>query len=357
MSRLVDDQSSLQPDVIMGIEKPLQIALFYDGFEMKARDGLVGKLYSDSRRALRYLYRSLRRRQVHTGFYTAFRGLAASLRAEGVRVRINDFSYARAHPDQPIGVAGYLSVLEHVDLPNPMIFGPGDYGSGEIAQSLARNPKIKFLTQPSDWAVKYNERWVGNKGAVYFAGIDTAAWPDLRNDVKSIDFLIYDKIHWHRSELEEAVLARCISELNSRGMSFCILRYGSHHIDDFRKALSKSKSMLFLCQHETQGLAYQEAMSSGVPILAWDEGKLVDPISLASAPPGLSVSSVPYFDERCGLTFQLPNFPETLDKFLSMQSEFDPRRYVTENISLNCSGKAYLRLFKKAGLKEIGSKT
>jgi hypothetical protein len=35
--------------------------------------------------------------------------------------------------------------------------------------------------------------------------------------------------------------------------------------------------MLFLCEHETRGLAYQEALASNVPILAWDTGFWLDP--------------------------------------------------------------------------------
>ena len=30
--------------------------------------------------------------------------------------------------------------------------------------------------------------------------------------------------------------------------------------------------MIFLCEHETQGIAYQQALSRNVPILAWDRG-------------------------------------------------------------------------------------
>ena len=35
--------------------------------------------------------------------------------------------------------------------------------------------------------------------------------------------------------------------------------------------------MIFLVEHETQGIAYQEAMACDVPILAWDQGNWLDP--------------------------------------------------------------------------------
>jgi hypothetical protein len=78
------------------------------------------------------------------------------------------------------------------------------------------------------------------------------------------------------------------------------LRYGAHHLGQFRNALSRAHAMIFLCEHETQGIAYQEAMASNVPVLALDEGVLVDPEQKRFARSDLRVSSVPYFDATCG---------------------------------------------------------
>ena len=328
--------------------KPSTIALFYDGFEMKADEGLVGQTLSNARRIARYSYRTLRRTQVHTGFYTAFLGLAASLRANGVRVRINDFGYARAHPDEPIGLAGYPSVIRKVDLPNPVIFGPGDYGPGDNALRVAAQPQMKIMTQPCDWAVEFNRRWIGDKGASYFAGIDTDKWPDLSDHPKSIDFLVYDKIRWYRDPRVETVLGRCLAELDRRGLTYTVVRYGHHHVSELRAGLAQARAMLFLCEHETQGIAYQEALSSNVPVLAWDDGVLVDPISAAMAPPGLSVSSVPYFDDRCGKTFEIDAFETVLPEFLADLPTYRPREYVIETLSLKKSGERYLELYDLA---------
>lgn len=332
----------------MSADTPSTIALFYDGYEMKAADGMVGAAYSNARRGLRYAYRTLRQRQVHTGFYTAFRGLVSSLTSAGVRVRVNDFAYARAHPHDPIGIAGYPSVLHKVNLPNPIIFGPGDYGMGDAAVRLAQDPKVKFLTQPCDWAVELNRQWVGDKGASYFAGIDTTAWPDLSRHSKTHDFIVYDKIRWHRAERTTSILGACLRELDKRNLSYRVLRYGDHHISDFKAGLADARALLFLCEHETQGLAYQEAMSSGVPVLAWDEGVAVDPAILAVASDDLRVSSVPYFDARCGIRFRIADFEQALTDFQLRQGTFEPRQYVLDSLSLGRSAEAYLSLYRAA---------
>lgn len=326
----------------------LKIALFYDGFERTAEEGLSGAVRSHARRILRYLYRTIRRRQVHTGFYTAFLGLVSSLRANGVEVKINDFSYARAHPTHPVGLAGYPSVIDKVRLPNPAIFGPGDPGMGERAVEVASQERMKVMSQPCEWAVELNRQWVGDKGAVYFAGIDTDAWPDKSGHPKSVDFLVYDKIRWHRDTRVDSVLNRCLAGLRDQGLTYQVVRYGHHHSDEFRAALARSGALLFLCEHETQGLAYQEAMSSGAPVLAWDQGELVDPHAIPTAPAGLAVSSVPYFDDRCGLRFKIEEFETVLSKFVEKRLLFRPREYVLDTLSLKKSGARYIELYELA---------
>ena len=87
--------------------------------------------------------------------------------------------------------------------------------------------------------------------------------------------------------------------------------------------------MIFLCSHESQGIACQEAMSAGVPIFAWDPGFCMDPERFLWGDPVIPATSVPYFDERCGLRFR--DFPRTrassLANFLeTMKSgSYDPR--------------------------------
>lgn len=327
---------------------PHTIALFYDGYERRADEGVRGQAVSEIRRLARYAYRNLRRKQVHTGFYTAFLGLVASLKANGVHVRINDYGYARAHPDHPVGIAGYPSVIDKVRLPNPIIFGPGDYGAGSGALAFASKNNVRVLTQPCEWAVEINRSWDAGKGQPYFCGIDTDRWCDQSQAPKTIDFLVYDKIRWHRDTQVAAVLERCLEALRARGLTYRVIRYGHHHVDAFRTGLADARALLFLCEHETQGIAYQEALSSGVPVLAWDEGVPVDPNMIAIAPSGFQVSTVPYFDERCGETFKMDHFPQALDRFISAMSGYRPRDYVLDALSLHRSGQRYLDLYDLA---------
>ena len=321
------------------------VLLFYDGLELVARPGIAGALYSQSRRATRYLYRHLKRAQVWTGFYAAFRLLRLSLLQSGCDVRVNDFPLALRHPSYPIGMSGYPSVFSRVLLPNPVIFGPGDYGLPDRARSVANDPRFRKLIQPSEWAVDFYRPSCGDKMMALPVGIDTDRWYDSARLKKDLDIVVYDKIRWHREREVPRVLEWVTHHLHRNGRSFEVLRYGEHHHSKFAALVRRSRALLFLCEHETQGIACQEAMASNVPVLAWDEGVLVDPMFRKFAPPYFRVTSVPYFDGRCGERFTLPNFETAFAKFWSNLDSYSPRQYVLERLSLEKCAQAYLAAY------------
>jgi hypothetical protein len=54
---------------------------------------------------------------------------------------------------------------------------------------------------------------------------------------------------------------------------------------------------------------------------------------------------VPYFDERCGLTFQIANFEPVFDSFLKRMGEFRPRDFVVERLNMRRAAEEYLRFY------------
>jgi hypothetical protein len=323
------------------------VLLFYDGFELHLRPGLAGQAGARLRGMARSVYRRARRRQVWTGFYTAFQSLVVSLRRYGCDVRVNALDLAAKHPNYPIGIAGYPTVLTAADVPNPRVFGPGDWGYPDVA--VAKDPRNRILTQPSEWPVAFYRASCGDRLRVMFVGIDTDAWPDLSNRDKDLDLIVYDKIRWigdavRRDETPDSV-RQAIAALDRRGLRYVVLRYGAHHASQFRAALSRARGMLFLCEHETQGLAYQEALASNVSVLALDDGVLVDPDQKRYAPPGLKVCSVPYFDARCGETFALEQLDATLDQFMTKLPCYRPRDFVLDRLSMRRAAANYLSLY------------
>lgn len=325
-----------------------RIDLFYHGYEVHALDRPFGRLQSDLRLAARTAYRGMRRRQPYTGFYTAFRNLRQGLHSLGHEVHVNDFAHARRNPSQPIGIAGFPGVYDRVRLPNPAVFGPGFVPPPHEVEAVGARCNIRIFTVPSEWACRIWRPTLGDRVRPLFAPIILSDWPDVSANDKTNDILIYDKIHWHREDLVPRVSGRLQAHLERKGLTSQVLRYGAHHIADFRSALARSRAMVFLSQHETQGLAYQEAMASGIPILAWNEGRLMDPAERGIAPADLTVSSVPYFDARCGLTFTEPQIEERFDAFWDARRDFRPRDFVAEELSPERSARIYLRLLEEA---------
>jgi glycosyltransferase involved in cell wall biosynthesis len=269
------------------------------------------------------------------------------LRKAGYEVAINDLAAARADPRHPIGLCGYPSVLSKVQLPNPRIFGPGDFGPPNGVEALARDDRYKILTHPSDWFVDLYRPFCGAKLATMFVGIDLAHWRSTRAAAKTCDILIYDKIRWFREQKTPEILERVRRHLDQRGLTHRTLRYGGHKLGQFKRALKDCRAMIFVCEHETQGLAYQEALASDVPVLAWDERRFIDPALAPFASPMLEVSSVPYFDERCGKRFKIADFEAAFDAFWRDRETYEPRAYVAETLSLEIAAAKYVQLYDR----------
>src|SRR6185503_1756739 len=172
------------------------VLLFYDGFERHAEPTLAGSLGATVRRHSRFAYRSLRRRQTRTGFYTWFFMLRRALVSAGVNVRVNDFAAARRSPEMPIGAAGYPDVLKKLDgLSNPRLVGPGVYGTPlEVPKGLFEDPRNALYLQTCDWAEALFRPWFGDRQRRWFGGYDISAFPDAGTMPKTWDVLVYDKI-------------------------------------------------------------------------------------------------------------------------------------------------------------------
>jgi hypothetical protein len=332
----------------MGKDGRETVLLFYDGYEIKAREPRSAALFHAVRSQVRFAWGRLCGKHNKSGFYVAFMGLRDALVAAGHRVRINDFRAARANPSHPIGIAGYPSVFEHVQLPNPVIFGPGDPGHPDAAGRLAARPTIRRIIQPSEWYVDLYRQTCGDKMLRCPIGIDLAEIPDARDLPKSIDVLIYDKIRWYRDTLVDAVRERLIRHLDARGLTHATLVYEHHTKSDYFAHLRRARSMAFLCEHETQGLACEEALAMSVPVFAWDEGRLVDPLQRGFAPPGLAVSSVPYFDDRCGARFTLDDMEPVFDRFWAARDGYAPRDYIAEALSPEETATIYMGAYRTA---------
>ncbi len=297
-------------------------------------------------RSARHLWQAVRAGQKQSGFETAFRLLVTALERAGVTVVVGDRRLARENPGAPVGICGYPHIVSGWDLPNPALLGPGLFDHPTDAPHLMDDPRFGAYMVPCEWMkALFEPHWPG-KVVVWPCGIDTTVWTESPKERKTVDFLIYDKVTMKRSEYERTLVRPITESLTRRGLRFETIRYREYAPSGYRQALARARCLLFLSETETQGIAYQEALSSGVPVLAWDQGAWLDkPAHLGPDP--VPASSVPYFDDTCGVRFRsVDELEGALDRFLSGPSRYAPRAFIDRHLSLEASAASYLSLLR-----------
>ena len=276
--------------------------------------------------------------------------LLESLKRIGVPYRFNDYTYIKKHPEEIACIIGKPHLLTEKKWPNPIIFGAGIFSHPIDDQDLlTANPTIKKILVPGEWMATMFKPYYGDKVIAWPVGIDTQQWLALDSFKKEFDFLIYDKVRWEHDYFERELINPITSLLNKHRLKYQFIRYGSYTHDELIAKVKNSKSVIFLCEHETQGLAYQQILATNTPILAWDRaGYWQDPTYYPERVKYEPVSSVPYWDERCGIKFKnASDFEQQLNLFLSNLVQFKPRDYVLENLSMEHCANLYLQIYNE----------
>ena len=300
----------------------------------------------------RIVRRIVRGEQRPGGQMMVFLNLVKGLDRIGVPYRVNDFRHVRRHPDELACIVGKPNVLFDHEWKNPVLFGASVFSHPLVCPDLFERYPVRHMLVPGEWMREMFEPYYGDRVSAWPVGIDTDAWAPT-GEPKQTDFLLYDKVLWDHEAHEESLIRPIKDALDRRGLTYTELRYGSYEPDDLAAALRQCRAAIFLCEHETQGIAYQQMLSSGVPILAWDRGGFwQDPEFYPDRVQFGPVSSVPYWDERCGVKFEdAEAFEPALDEFQERLSkgQFEPRDYMLENLTLEkCAGE-YVAMARSLG--------
>jgi hypothetical protein len=300
----------------------------------------------------RIIRRVVRGKSQPGGQKRMFLNLCTGLKKIRIGYRVNDYSYTLKHSDETACILGKPFVLDQVQWKNPIVFGPAVYSHPSDDPNLLRRLPIRKILVPGEWMRRMCTPAWGDIVAEWPVGIDAELWKPSSFEDKTIDFLIYDKVMWEHDHYQDELIKPIHEILKQRNCSFTGLRYGYYREEQFHHLLARCKAMIFLCEHETQGIAYQQALSCGVPILAWDRGGYwQDPMYYPERVKFSPVSSVPYWDERCGLKFtSIVEFSSKLDEFLIQlkSGEFHPRDYILENLALEKCAHRYVELVMAA---------
>lgn len=285
------------------------------------------------------------------GVEKVFINLCKGLKLCGVDFEVNT-SFHKLKNDQYLIVLGTGKyILKGYNQPNPIVAGIGLMTHPSEWPSLTKDyPVVKYL-QHCEWASNVYKPYFGDEVCdTWFAGIETEKWKPDTTIQKSVDVLIYNKIRWDKEEMGASLVDPVKESLRARGLTFEEIVYGSYKEPEYHELLKRSRSMVFLCEHESQGFACCEAMSMNVPVFAWDNGFCLDPNRIKWGAPIIPASSVPFFDATCGERFKdIEEYQDKLPLFLNKleQDKYQPRQYILEHLTLEKSGQRMLEILEQ----------
>lgn len=262
--------------------------------------------------------------------------------------------FRKLRPEDRVAILGLgRHCLDGYRKSNPIVAGIGLMTHPSEWPTLCTDyPVVRYL-QHSAWCHEVYRPYYGDRCEIWPVGIDTRRWaPSLAR--RTTDFLIYDKIHWDRPRREVELLGPIRAELSRLGCTHETLRYGTYEPGAYRQALDRCRAMIFLSAHESQGIAAQEAMSTDVPLLAWDPGEVEDPERFKWGQPHIPATSVPYFAAECGLTFRdRREFLYQLPRFLHLQQldRFKPRDYILQNLTVEKCAQHFVDIVNAAQVR------
>ena len=128
----------------------------------------------------------------------------------------------------------------------------------------------------------------------------------------------------------------------SNGLSYRMVEYGGYSEEGFKQLVNSAKFCFLINGTESQGIAVQEIMSMGVPIIAWDIKEWLDQGEAYRVP----ATSIPYWDERCGeVFFSKDELEETFSKFYATINEYDPKSFIRDNLSFSKTVEQLMEIF------------
>lgn len=259
----------------------------------------------------------------NSGPHKVTRNLLRGIEKIGVEVSVNT----------PCALNGCLSssAPSYKELPRRTLMGPNLVVTPDDDPGLWG--RYDNFVVPSKWVADLYAGFPvtsGKKVSVWPVGIDTDLF--CGGFHKSCDCLIYVK---NRSE----TLVSCIKDmLNDRGISSQVLRYGSYSEENMLDCTRDCRFCILLDHTESQGIAYMEILSAGLPMFVVDQPEWR---------PGVPATSVPYFSEECGLISD-QDVDNSFDVFRASLHKYSPREYITREHCLAASASKYCKLIEES---------
>jgi hypothetical protein len=324
-----------------------KIALYY--FPLPEKD----RWFFGDRYVRRILRRIIRGKPRPGGIDMVFINLCKGLDLINIPYEVN-LPFKKLEPHQIVCIFGRgINCLDGYKQKNSIVAGIALMSHPSEWPDLCQRYPVKRYLQHSEWCNDLYIPFFGPKICedLWPVGIDTDFWKPTSNHTKEY-FIIYNKIHWDKEKYRHELVDPIKKSLDEKGLKYIEIIYGKYKRAEYKKSLNGAIAMIVLAEHESQGLAYQEALSMNVPIIAWNPGKIMDPEYQIWGDFGKPASSVPYWDDRCGEFFSdLLEFEQKFalfyEKLQGNSYRYCPRSYILENLSLTICAQKFIEIVEK----------
>jgi glycosyltransferase involved in cell wall biosynthesis len=203
---------------------------------------------------------------------------------------------------------------------------------------------------PCEWPARLwkNLGFYACRTAIWPVGVDTDEFQPSTISDSERRVIVYHK------DRDVQELVTILETLHALHLPYRLVLYGRYSEKDYKELLSETSFIVWHGCHESQGIALQEAMACNIPVLVSDATSLAQAKSSYIFPANLSgfpVTSVPYFDEMCGIRItDLRRLGDAIEKMVAMRKMFQPREFVQKNLSLEKQARELVDVWMRWGL-------
>ena len=251
---------------------------------------------------------------------------------------LNDLNNIQNYDDgETILICGdYISKINF----SKVIYGP-NIDLYNIYKHCKNNPQETInINMLSQWVKKIIQKLAPESKANFICLPFPVNVDKYKPDIKQNKIFIYYK-HVEYYKLQLAL--NLIKDLN---IEYKIFQYGNYKSDDYLNYIKSCKYGIWVGSHESQGFAFQEALSCNCPLFVLDVNSLKDEFYSYNDFPwrrselafdNLEATSASYWSDECGIVcknLDFNNLREKFNEFLEKLNSYNGRKFILENLTV-----------------------